>query len=46
MESLTEMLHKELSIPLPSIGKAENISNTDRFVMFKVGPVLVANVSR
>lgn len=39
MESMAELLHKELSVS----GKPENISKTDRFVMFKVGPVLVAN---
>eukprot|EP00118_Oscarella_pearsei_P001859 m.8726 g.8726 ORF g.8726 m.8726 type:complete len:241 (+) comp20799_c0_seq1:70-792(+) len=43
MERLAEFLHKNLNIPLPKTGKPENLSRTDRFVLFKVGPVISAN---
>ena len=44
MEELARMLCDELSDIVPVKSKPENICKTDRFVMYKVGPVLAANV--
>lgn len=47
MKQFAKFLQNELSTYLPNdnIKEPENLSNSDRYVVYKVGPVLAINVS-